>query len=294
MSHHVLHVLKHGGVLGVDRGFVELRLEGEKPLRMPIEDIRAVVIAARHVSCSAPFLSALTASDAIILHCDESYRPCGWTTGLPRIVDDRSAVAQANGELKIHERIWLRILRGKIENQAAVLRETGLQPVRLEKEAERPEPSESAAARYYWKHFLPAAGDSARRRGRDVASPANHALNYGYAVLATLCHRSVLVHGLNPLFGMHHRHRYKAHAFVYDVMEPLRPYVDRMLLAFGRQAEAWDMKAWAKHVAQHLRETRVQHSRYPLKLMDALDLYVASVAECYAKQSIKPIWVPAL
>ena len=294
MSHHILHVFKHGGTLGLDRGFVELRAEDEKPLRMPIEDIRAVVIAARHVTCTAAFLSAITESDAIILHCDENYRPCGWTVGLPRIVDSKAAVSQANQELKIHERIWLRVLRAKIENQAAVLRLTGLQPMRLEKEAVRPEPSESAAARYYWKHFLPAVGDNVRRRGRDVASPANHALNYGYAVLATLCHRSILIHGLNPLFGMHHRRRYKAHAFVYDVMEPLRPFVDRMLLSFSKETEAWEMKAWAKHVARHLRETRIRHSRYSLKLMDALDVYVASLAECYAKQSIKPIWVPVL
>ena len=71
-----------------------------------------------------------------------------------RAAADGAAVAQASPELKIHDRVWLHVLRGKIENQAAVLRLTGLQPTRLEKETSRPDPNESAAARYYWKHFL--------------------------------------------------------------------------------------------------------------------------------------------
>jgi hypothetical protein len=32
-------------------------------------------------------LSGLLETDAIALHCDEQYQPCGWTAPLARVVD---------------------------------------------------------------------------------------------------------------------------------------------------------------------------------------------------------------
>jgi hypothetical protein len=50
-----------------------------------LDDVRAVIIAARGVALSN-FLSGLL-TDAIVIHCDERYQPCGWTAPLARTVD---------------------------------------------------------------------------------------------------------------------------------------------------------------------------------------------------------------
>ena len=47
MSHHLLHVFKHGCVLSKDRGFLVCRGEDKSENRIPHEDVRAVIIAAR-------------------------------------------------------------------------------------------------------------------------------------------------------------------------------------------------------------------------------------------------------
>jgi hypothetical protein len=39
------------------------------------------------VTISSNFLSGLLETDAIVLHCDERYQPCGWTAPLARTVD---------------------------------------------------------------------------------------------------------------------------------------------------------------------------------------------------------------
>jgi hypothetical protein len=39
------------------------------------------------VTIPANFLSGLLETDAIVLHCDERYQPCGWTAPLARTVD---------------------------------------------------------------------------------------------------------------------------------------------------------------------------------------------------------------
>ena len=41
MSHHILHILKHGCVLSKDRGFLVCRGEDKSENRIPHEDVRA-------------------------------------------------------------------------------------------------------------------------------------------------------------------------------------------------------------------------------------------------------------
>jgi CRISP-associated protein Cas1 len=56
MSQHVLHVLKHGSVLSRDRGFLVCRGEDNSEGRLPHEDVRAVIIAARGVTLTSSFV----------------------------------------------------------------------------------------------------------------------------------------------------------------------------------------------------------------------------------------------
>ena len=91
MSYHILHILKHGAVLGKERGFLTCRAEDGSEARMPHEDVRAVIIAARGVMLTSNFVSAILETDGIILHCNESYQPCGITAPLARIVDTQGS-----------------------------------------------------------------------------------------------------------------------------------------------------------------------------------------------------------
>lgn len=293
MSYHILHVLQHGSTLAKERGFIVCRGEDKSEKRLPHEDIRAVIIAARGVTLTSSFMSAITDSDGIILHCDESYRPCGITAPLSRVIDTRAYMRQASQPEKLNERLWHRLLLGKTLNQQKVLELRGIHSPHLERAVASNNLHEGNCARHYWQLYFPTIGWMSSKRDRKDASPPNQMLNYGYTVLAALCHRSLIIHGLSPLLGVQHVTRYRANPLVYDLMEPFRPIVDMMMAEFMTQADI-NFKAWCKKVGTELRERRVHHERYSLKLMDAIDVSARSMAQSYSIASVKPFWVPKL
>jgi CRISPR-associated protein Cas1 len=293
MSHHILHVFQHGAVLARERGFIVCRTSGQADRCLPLEDVRAVIIAARGVTLTSSFLSGVLETDGIVLHCDERYQPCGWTAPLGRVVDLQAFEHQTARPRRLNEKLWHEMLRGKTLNQTRVLQRKQLRSGHLELALRQGEFDEGNCARRYWQLYFPAIGWTASRRDRKQDTPANQMLNYGYAVLAALCHRSLIVHGLVPQLGVHHKPRYRSDPLVYDLMEPFRPAVDLMLAEFMVEPEI-SMKAWAKKVGTELRDRRVRRGTYTLKLMDAIDASANSLARAYAEQSAARFWVPEL
>ena len=293
MSYHILHVFQHGAVLGRERGFITCRTHGQDDRRLPLEDVRAVVIAARGVTLTSSFLSGLLETDGIVLHCNEHYQPCGWTAPLGRVVDLQTFQHQTARPKRLNERLWHEMLRGKTINQARVLQRKELRSPHLELALKQGEFNEANCARRYWQLYFPAIGWTATKRDRKQDTAPNQMLNYGYAVLAALCHRSLLVHGLLPQLGVHHKARYRTDPLVYDLMEPFRPAVDLMLAEYMVEPEI-SIKGWAKKVGSELRDRRVRHGAYTLKLMDAIDASANSLARAYAELSAARFWVPEL
>ncbi len=270
--------------------------DSDETHELPIDDIRAVVIAARGVSMSPDLMSSLLETNAVILHCNHSYQPIGISSSFERVINREILYNQANYGLQLHSRLWNRILQAKVANQAAVLDHYGRDAVFLKREMNNKTVDESTSARYYWKEFFLIFGlDGVQRRGEDEQN-INAKLNYGYAVLNALIHRSIIAHGLSPVLGIHHITRYKAHAMVYDLMEPWRPYVDKMLCTFERTTQDDDetIRSWARHVAQNLKDTSLKINGKQYKMMDAIDMYVSRIAQCYEHKSIRTAWMPFL
>jgi len=288
---HILHVFKHGMRLGKERGMLVGELKNERDKRMPIADLRAVVIAARGVTFSSELIAALAHNHCIVLHAGPDYQPVAVTAGLARIVHAQAAINQGKLTSQEQARYWRPILRQKIQNQVAHSHALSLPCPIAEYEARQRKPNEARAAKAYWKNFFNAVNEPI---GRDQAgnTPANAMLNYGYAILAALCHRAIIVHGLNPLYGLHHVLRARAHALVYDVIEPLRPFLDAVLVAYLRKKGDRDMQGWAKFAARRLGEATLEHPNGKIKFLDGIDVYVKSLADAIGNKEVKQLWVP--
>src|SRR5262249_42043803 len=74
----------------------------------------------------------------------------------------------------------------------------------------------------------------ARKKGRNrnASQPVNAILNYAYAVLESQLRIQVVAAGFDPTIGFLHAVGPDRPAFVLDLMEPLRPVVDRKVLEF--------------------------------------------------------------
>ena len=88
-----------------------------------------------------------------------------------------------------------------------------------------PDNLEARAAAYYWKTLYAHIPEFTRDRD---GIPPNNLLNYGYAILRAIIARA-LVSWLLPTLGIHHHNRYNAYCLADDIMEPYRPYVDKLV-----------------------------------------------------------------
>ncbi len=71
-------------------------------------------------------------------------------------------------------------------------------------------------------------------RNRHATHPVNAMLNYAYGVLESQVRTATVASGLDPAIGYLHACRPGRAALVYDLMEPFRPQVDRLILDFVR------------------------------------------------------------
>jgi CRISPR-associated protein Cas1 len=67
---------------------------------------------------------------------------------------------------------------------------------------------------------------------RNAAHPVNAILNYAYTVLESGLRIKAIADGYDPTIGLMHEGRDGSSKFVFDLMEPVRPKVDRAVLDF--------------------------------------------------------------
>jgi len=72
-------------------------------------------------------------------------------------------------------------------------------------------------------------------RNHNASHPVNATLNYAYAVLQSQLQIEVIAEGYDPTIGIMHEGRNGSSAFIFDLMEPYRPLVDRKVLEFVKE-----------------------------------------------------------
>ena len=91
---------------------------------------------------------------------------------------------------------------------------------------------EGARSRVYWRAVSSALNESwqfpARSR-RPAQDPFNAVLNYLYGMLYTTVEQALFAAGLDPHLGVLHTDQYDAPTLAFDLIEPFRPFVDRLL-----------------------------------------------------------------
>ena len=98
-----------------------------------------------------------------------------------------------------------------------------------------PDNVEARAARHYWSRLF-----SNFTRGNE-ADRRNKLLNYGYAIVRAAVARSLVASGFLPAFGLSHASATNAFNLADDIVEPFRPFVDRLAKQIaGSEVTQWD------------------------------------------------------
>lgn len=162
--------------------------------------------------------------------------------------------------------------------------------------SDSPEACESRAARHYWKHLLPRLSEwqetDEKRRIPGTREGVNGMLDYGYAILRTAVLRSLAAHGFIAAIGIAHVPKAGSFALADDVMEPLRPWIDRELRQFVQGGKR-PMQEWMRQAVSVL-QLEVSINRNKLRLLNAIDVYVQSFADAAMSRTPLLLKIPML
>lgn len=205
----------------------------------PIEDIGVVVLDNKQITITQGALEAMLENNCAVITCDSNHMPVGLLLPLVgNTTQNERFREQLDASLPLRKQLWQQTMQQKIRNQAAVLNlcsnaETKcMQAWANDVRSGDPDNYEARAAVYYWKNLF--GHIPGFIRDREGVAP-NNLLNYGYAILRSVVARSLVASGLLPTLGIHHHNRYNAYCLADDIMEPYRPYVDRLVYDITEQ-----------------------------------------------------------
>lgn len=237
MTDRILDLFEEPVRLSVRLAQLVIAREGREDVTVPIEDIGVLVVSHPQVTYTQAVLSTLVTAGGAFVACDGRHLPVGMLLPIDaHYVQTERMALQAAAPLPMRKRLWRQIVRAKVRAQGRLLEELhgndqGLPKLADEVRSGDPSNVEAQASRRYWPALF---ADPAWRRDRD-ALDQNRLLNYGYAVLRAIVARAICAAGLHPSLGLHHHNRYNSFCLADDLMEPLRPVVDKVV---WRQVQA--------------------------------------------------------
>lgn len=261
---------------------------------IPIEDIGVVVLDHSQITITQGLLEALLENNCAVITCDKNRLPVGLMLPLcGNTTQNERFRYQLTASQPLKKQLWQQTVQQKIANQAAVLESRGIVARNMrawvgEVRSGDADNMEARAAAYYWSALFPEFDNF--RRDREGAPP-NNLLNYGYAIVRAVVARSLVISGLLPTWGIHHHNRYNAYCLADDVMEPYRPYVDKLvcdIVSSGIDCSALTTDLKAQLLSLPVVEVNIQGRRSPL--MVAVAQTTASLYKCFSGELRKIVY----
>lgn len=266
--------------------------------RIPIEDIGVMVLDNKQITITQGALGALLDNNVAVITCDEHRMPSGLMLPLTgNTTQSERFRHQIDASLPLKKQLWQQTIQAKILNQSAVLyRQRGLECGNMEAWAKLVRSGdadnlEGRAAAFYWQNLF---GDIKGFRRDREGIPPNNLLNYGYAILRAVVARSLVGSGLLPTLGIHHHNRYNAYCLADDIMEPYRPYVDRLVTEIvdsGIDIANLTTEIKSKLLSIPVLDVVINGRRSPL--MIGVGMTSASLYKCYSGE-IRKIAYPMM
>lgn len=273
--------------------FVETE-DGDKTV--PIDDIYSVVLDNQNILITPSVVNAITNNGGHIVICDKKHMPASEIFLISKYY--RPLTVQRNQlELRsvVKDEIWKRIVSEKISNQAIVLATcTGnndatrrLYELSNEIIGGDINNCEGVAAKMFFRNMF---GSDFIRMNDDSI---NSALNYGYAIIRSSVSKSLIGHGFNCVLGLHRINIYNSFNLSDDVMEPLRPMVDKWVGNNYRDLVDELTKENRVSLANIINEYVLINGKQ-MQLRSAIDVYVKSLSKTIETEIPSHLKIPKI
>ena len=262
-------------------------MKRQSEVTKPIEDLGVVVLDNKRITITSGAIEALLGNNCALITCDSKSMPVGLMLPLyGNTTQNERFREQLAASLPLKKQLWQQTIQAKINNQASALSVCAKEETRCMRvwandvRSGDPDNLEARAAAYYWKSlFASVKGFTRDREG----IPPNNLLNYGYAILRAVVARGLVASGLLPTLGIHHHNRYNAYCLADDIMEPYRPFVDKLVFElYARHGENVQLTKEVKASLLTIPTLEVRLNRKRSPLMVAVGQSTASLYKCFS------------
>jgi CRISP-associated protein Cas1 len=258
---------------------------------IPIEDIGVLIMDHQQITITQALIAKLLENNVALITCDSKHHPTGLMLNLDgNTLQSKKFTAQVEASIPLKKQLWQQTVSVKIDNQACMLESVQVPAKNLRNWAQEVKSGdadnhEAVAAVYYWKNLFAIFADFKRDREGDAP---NNLLNYGYAILRAVVARNLVASGLLPTLGIFHKNQYNAYCLADDIMEPYRPFVDKVVWNIVRMNGNYleitpDMKKQLLSIPAM--DVMINGEKSPL--MVAVQKTTASLAKCYEGKARK-------
>ena len=259
----------------LDLSLGQMVIRGEEVRKVNLSEVSVLIIESTAVSVTAMLLCELTRRKIKVVFCDERHNPYGELEPYYGSHDSPSKLReQVKWTEHAKQTVWAEIVREKISKQADLLACFDYERASmLRGYSEEVQPGDSTnreghAAKVYFNSLF---GVGFTRK-KECAT--NVHLNYGYSILLSAVNREIVSLGYSTQLGMHHDNTFNQFNLGSDIMEPLRPMVDSMVLDMPEEVTIGSKHEMA-NILNHVVEINGKHQY----LNNAMGIYVKSVTD---------------
>lgn len=289
-----VHISQPARLTHRDRQLVVGQEDGE--VSLAVEDIAWLILDTPQVNITGSLLSVLVESGVAMIVPDAKHHPAGVLLPFHRHhAQAHIAHAQIATSRPLKKRLWKALVVAKVLNQAGLLDQLGRghSAATLRAMAGRigsgdPDNIEAQAARLYWsalfEKFIRA--DEKDRR--------NALLNYGYAVVRAAIARASVASGLLPAFGIHHASKSNAFNLVDDLIEPFRPFVDKLAHDRAEETGSDTLTVGDRRYMAAILNRNITLGRERMTLLAGTEAVAASLVRAIENSSAALLTLPSL
>lgn len=274
MSFRTVVITKQSKISYKNRFLVVKQESDEKYVHL--SEIDTIIVDSMSVSISAYLLKELADNKINIIFCDDKHNPFGeMVSYYSRHNTSKMIKEQIKWKVSDKDKLWAKIVKNKILNQATLLKKTMSPKYELilsyvdEIVVGDKTNREGHAAKVYFNSLY---GNNFIRNSDDQI---NAALNYGYAVLLSTINKEIINNGYLTQLGIHHKNEFNQFNLTCDLMEPFRVIIDNFV--YYNQEREFDT-LYKLDIVNILNKTfKYQKKNYTLK--DIIKMFVKSTLE---------------
>ena len=266
--------------------------EGKTVGHVPVEDLGILLLEHPAIVITQGVILACQKNNVVLVFCDERHLPysillplCEGNSLHSKVLKQQINISEPN-----KKQIWKNIVQQKIQQQALTLKTTGKnyhELVRMGAKVKSgdTENMEAQAARKYWPLLM------GKGFVRDFeADGVNALLNYGYSIIRAMIARAIVGTGLHPALGLFHRNQYNGLALADDLMEPFRPWVDRIVYGIFQANPKTIIDKETKRVLLELLAKEVLWEKRKIPFMVVSHLLAAKLKQAHQKPTLNLTW----